>query len=323
MGFYDPQPKRFQEIVLRENTNLPYAVDLVSREACAVRLPSFFVVGPPRTGTSWLHEVLNQHTNLPAPTKETRFFDVHFHRGLKWYQAHFRVPLPDRPSGEVAPTYFASAQARKRIAEVIPRARLIFIFRNPVQRVVSLYRTKRAYGMLPWSLEESLRHDPELIASGQYATNLREWQRIFPRNQLLITTYDDLRNNPQLFIDRVSGFLGIPQIMLMERQLKRMHSSGTMTEPRCYLATRSATILADWCKARRLDHVVAAVRDSVFMRLLLGGGAPFAEVSQETLDKIGEIFRPEVDELEEIIGRSLSEWKITKTAFSVARQKTE
>ena len=40
-------------------------------------LPSFFIVGPPRTGTSWLHQVLQPHTCLPR-VKETRFFDERF-----------------------------------------------------------------------------------------------------------------------------------------------------------------------------------------------------------------------------------------------------
>src|SRR5258708_2242245 len=41
-------------------------------------LPSFFVIGPPRTGTSWLHEVLSKRASLSYPTKETRFFDKYF-----------------------------------------------------------------------------------------------------------------------------------------------------------------------------------------------------------------------------------------------------
>src|SRR4051812_6874199 len=53
-------------------------------------LPSFFVIGPPRTGTSWLHEVLSKRVSLSHPTKETRFFDKHFDRGLEWYASHYR-----------------------------------------------------------------------------------------------------------------------------------------------------------------------------------------------------------------------------------------
>jgi hypothetical protein len=186
---------------------------------------------------------------------------------------------------------------------------LIFIFRNPVQRVVSLYRVKRAFGLLPYSFEEALKRDPELIESGRYATNLREWQIAFPENQLLVTVYDDLQRDPQAFIDSISDFLEIPQIQLVPSQLRSVHSSDALTEPRCYLATRSATVLADWCKARRLDHVVATVRRSPLMRLILGGGDPFPEIHSHTVRRLEEIFRPEVEMLEEMVGRSFSTWK--------------
>ncbi len=282
-------------------------------EESARPLPSFFIVGPPRTGTTWIHDVLRQHVNLPSPTKETRFFDVHFQRGLKWYRAHFPGSGADHPMGEIAPTYFASAQARERIAQTIPEAKLVFVFRNPVQRIVSLYRVKRAYGMYSWSLEQALDLDPELMASGMYATSLRDWQRTFRKDQILLTIYDDLRKEPQSYIDRLADFICIPRIALSKSQLKRSHSSEAMTEPRSYLATRMATTLADWLKARRLDDVVAAVRNSSLIKLFIGGGTPFKELSQDVLHRLTEIFRPEVDELETILGRDLSAWKTVRT----------
>ena len=278
-------------------------------------LPSFFVVGPPRTGTTWIHDVLRQHVNLPSPTKETRFFDVHFQRGLKWYRAHFPGSSTDHPMGEIAPTYFASAQARERIAQTIPQAKLVFVFRNPVQRLISLYRVKRAYGMYSWSLEQALDLDPELIASGMYATSLRDWQRAFRKDQLLLTIYDDLRKEPQRYIDRLSDFICIPRIALNKSQLKRSHSSEAMTEPRSYLVTRMGTTVADWLKARRLDDVVAAVRNSSLIKLFIGGGSPFKELSQDVLHRLTEIFRPEVDELETILDRDLSAWKAVRTSL--------
>jgi sulfotransferase family protein len=105
--------------------------------------PSFFILGPPRTGTSWLHEILRGRAILPSSAKETRFFDSHFHRGTDWYRAHYPKTIDGRCIGEVAPTYFASAEARERIAKLFPQARVVCIFRNPVERVLSLYRVKR------------------------------------------------------------------------------------------------------------------------------------------------------------------------------------
>src|SRR5215467_713812 len=142
-------------------------------------LPSFFVVGPPRTGTTWLDKILRHRVTLPSRTKETRFFDMHFRRGLGWYQAHYPVSSGDRLVGEVAPTYFASAQACRHIKELIPTAKIVCIFRNPVDRVISLYRVKRAYGITRWSIDEALAQDQELIESGKYATHLRTWRQAF------------------------------------------------------------------------------------------------------------------------------------------------
>ena len=280
-----------------------------ARKAASRTLPSFIVVGPPRTGTSWLHAVLNQHTNLPDTTKETRFFDLHFDRGLSWYLDHFPSASDELPVGEVAPTYFASSCARDHIVETIPNVKLVFIFRHPVQRLVSLYKLKRAYGRLACSLEEALERDPELIASNKYATHLRRWQQCFPKQQLYVNLHEDLSDNPQAFIDHLSDFLGITRFNLHESQLGQVYSSTRMTEPRSYLATRAATATADWCKARKLDKIVANVRDSRLIRLFLGGGAPLPDIPTQTMRKIWELSLYEIEELEKMLGRDLSHWK--------------
>jgi hypothetical protein len=273
-------------------------------------LPSFIVAGPPRTGTSWLHEVLRDHTNLPSPTKETRFFDLRFDRGLDWYLDHFPRLRDGLPLGEVAPTYFASSTAQEHLRSTLPHAKLVFIFRHPVHRLISLYRLKRAYGMHDWDLDTAMHRDPELIGSSRYATHLRKWQQNFPERQLFISLYEDLSSDPQSFVDRLVDFLEIPRFRLHGSQLGQVYSSIDMTEPRNYLATRTATAMANWCKARKLDHVVAGFRNSHLIRLVLGGGTPFPEVPIETRRKISEMFLPETEELESIIGRDLSSWKM-------------
>jgi len=270
--------------------------------------PSFIVVGPPRTGTSWLHKVLEPHATLPSPSKETRFFDLHFHRGFDWYQWHF--PRKHHgPMGEVAPTYFASTEARQNIAETIPDAKVVFVFRNPVERAVSLYRLKIAYGMYRWSFEDALREDTELIASGLYWTHLREWRDSFPEKQLLATMYDDLAADPQAYVSKLSPFIGLEDLKLSEAQTKRVFSTERMTRPRSYIATRTATVFADWCKTQRLDHLVASVRESALIKLFLGGGQSLPQMPSETIDRLAELFRPEVEGLETYLGRNLDHWK--------------
>ena len=270
--------------------------------------PTFIVVGPPRTGTSWLHKVLEPHAMLPSPSKETRFFDLHFHRGMDWYRWHFQRNRRG-PMGEVAPTYFGSVEARENIASTIPEAKIVCIFRNPVERAVSLYRLKLAYGMYRWSFAEALRKDPELINSGLYWTHLSGWRERFPDEQLLVMIYEDLADDPQGFANRIGQFIGLPELEVSPSQLKRVYSSERMTRPRNYLATRTATAFADWCKSRHLDHLVASVRESALIRLFLGGGESLPYLSPGSLGDLAEIFRPEVEALEAHIGRNLQTWK--------------
>jgi hypothetical protein len=277
-------------------------------------LPSFFVVGPPRTGTSWLYEMLRGQVILPMTTKETRFFDTHFHRGLEWYRAHYPRVTDGRRMGEIAPTYFASVEARERIAQLISAARVVCIFRDPVERILSLYRLKRAYGLIPWSFEQAIVEDPELMDTSRYGAHFRAWQKALGPQQVLATIYDDLRDNPQAFVDRLVDFIGVPRFTLTPLQNRRVHGSESMTHPRSYIRTRTATRVADWLKAQRFNKVVATIRDSRLRQFFLSGGRPFADPPSEFAARLYELFRPEVEELEAILKRDLAAWKSTAAA---------
>lgn len=272
-------------------------------------LPSFFIVGPPRTGTSWLHEILAPIALLPFPTKETRFFDQHFRRGLNWYLAHFPASPEKRIMGEVAPTYFASAHAREHIAKLIPDAKVVCVFRNPVDRVLSLYRLKRAYGMFPWTFEQAILNDPELLESGRYATHLKGWLGTLGEKQVLVTVYEDLKRDPQNYLNNITDFLCIPRISLTAAQRRFINASEGLTHPRSYYLTRAASKIVAWFKAKRFDGLVAAARRKIFLKLFLRSGSRFECLSQDHASKLYELFRPEVEELESLLNRDFSTWK--------------
>jgi hypothetical protein len=293
--------------------------ELATRDLAAQgrSLPSFFVVGPPRTGSSWLYEILSSHVTLPAPSKETRYFDAHFERGVKWYLAHYQGPgrKQKQKMGEVAPTYFASAAARERLSQMVPDARIVCVFRNPAERIISLYRLKRAYGLIPWSFEEAMQRDPELMETSRYSRNLKLWQRSFGAQNVLPCLYDDLRESPQGFVDTVADFIRIPRFVLQTSQLGSVHDSEKMTHPRSYGRTRKALLVADWFKSRRLDRVVSAFKRSSLCKFVLGGGQPFSPMPVDVVTQLYEKFRPEVEELEALLQRDLSSWKSSKCSI--------
>ena len=272
-------------------------------------IPSFFIVGPPRTGTSWLHEILKHRVILPRFSKETRFFDVHFHRGLGWYQSHYPSSDGARRVGEIAPTYFASHEARQRIRQLVPAAKIVCIFRNPIERLFSLYRVKRAYGMIPWEFEEAWLRDHELTESSKYATHFEDWQRAFGRDRVLPAFYEDLRDMPQPFVDRLADFIGFPRFPVTPRESRMVHAAEAMTHPRSYRRTRNATFLAEWLKARRFGKFVEAVKGSPVGKLFLGGGPAFSPPSPGAVLTIVHSCRSEIERLEIMTNRDLTRWK--------------
>lgn len=272
-------------------------------------LPRFFLIGPPRTGTSWLHEILSRRMQLPIAIKETRFFDVHYHRGWEWYRAHYAAASRHHVMGEIAPTYFASAAARARIVQTIGAAKVACIFREPMARIESLYRVKCAYGIIDCGFEEALGRDPELLESSRYATHLKAWQNAVGKDRVLPLVYDDLCQRPQALLDELADFIGLARFVPAPCEMRRVRPSASMTRPRNFYRTRAAVRLANWCKCRGFHRVVAAVRNSPLSRLCLGGGPPFQPMSPDTIARLRDLLRPEIDGLEVLLQRDFGSWK--------------
>ena len=168
--------------------------DILMSSGTALRLPSFIHVGPPRTGTTWLHEVLTGHIGLPSE-KETRFFDARYDRGVEWYCNLFVDYPADVPAGEMGPTYFSNAVARERIKFHIPECKIIITFREPAARLYSLYRLLRSERRPTddtfdgyWSFQINCGAD---LCS--YATQLKRWQATFGKSRVLVLFYEYLR----------------------------------------------------------------------------------------------------------------------------------
>ncbi|MGE5140813.1 MAG: sulfotransferase, partial [Rudaea sp.] len=205
--------------------------------------------------------------------------------------------------------YFASAQARERIVQTIPGAKVACIFREPIARIESLYRVKCAYGMIGGTFEEALERDPELLESSRYATHLKAWQNALGRDRVLALLYDDLCQSPQAFLDRLADFIGLERFVPAPSEIRRVRTSESLTRPRSFQRTRAAILAANWCKCRGLHRIVAAVRNSPLSRLCLGGGPPFPPMSTNTRAKLYELLRSEIEELEILLQRDLAPWK--------------
>jgi hypothetical protein len=269
----------------------------------------FVAVGPARTATTWLHNVLRPHANLPARAKETRFFDQYSKRGPQWYSAQFGERRSGLPVGEVAPTYFHSGLVRDRIKRLAPNARVVCTLRDPVDRLYSLYRYKRSRASFRWSFEQAVIRDREMVESSHYVKHLTAWTEAFGPSNVLVILYDDINREPQACIDRICEFIGVRPFVLDKTQLSRVNASDQVAAPRSYLLARAMVIAGTAFGAIGSTTAFRLAKRSGVKRLLIGNGAELPPLDSAFAAELRSRLTPEVARLEEIIGRDLSAWK--------------
>jgi hypothetical protein len=197
-------------------------------------LPDFLILGAQKAGTTALYDYLTRSPAVSGPPwKEVSFFDRHWARGERWYRGNF--PRGARPPvGEASPGYLFHPDAPRRVRELLPDAKLIAVLRDPVTRAYSHYRHEVALGREPLSFEDALAAEDERMAGelermaadpayfsyawwnwtyrarGLYAEQLERWFAVFPREQLLVLTNDELGADTAGTVARVLEFVGAP-----------------------------------------------------------------------------------------------------------------
>ena len=203
-------------------------------------LPDFVIIGAQKCGTTFLYHLLAQHPLVePAASKELHFFDKNFDLGVEWYRQCFPVARWEDGhgtiSGEATPYYMFHPLAAERMVEVVPKARLIALLRNPVDRAYSHHQQEARKGDEPLSFEEAIEAEEgrlcgernrmledkkyasfehqrlSYLSRGIYVDQLLRWSELYAREQLLVIKSEDFFENPLGSLESVLGFLGLPE----------------------------------------------------------------------------------------------------------------
>jgi hypothetical protein len=206
------------------------------------RLPDFFIVGQPKSGTTALYEMLRRHPQVFMPElKETWFFaqelryryrrlgpETRHPDTLEQYLALFAPAAPEQRIGEASPSYLWSRMAAARIARARPDARIIAILREPASFLYSLHLQylqsdietekdfRRAIELEPLrregkALPRSSARPQALLYSDQvrYVEQLRRYDAVFAPEQILVLIYEDFRADNEATVRSVLRFLHV------------------------------------------------------------------------------------------------------------------
>lgn len=194
-----------------------------ARPRTVMALPTFFIIGAAKAGTTSLHLYLDQHPQIQmSANKEPRFFagpedGVPYAPGriarLDEYEALFddRVLVRGESSTDYA-IHPRRTGVPQRIKAMVPGARFVYLVRDPIDRIVSHYRMRVAFLGERRPLEDAIdfkdRRSPYVWPS-LYASQLERFLREFPQERFVVLDQHDLLHQRRATLRRVFAFLGV------------------------------------------------------------------------------------------------------------------
>jgi hypothetical protein len=274
-------------------------------------LPNLVIIGAERCGTTALWRYLTRHPEVyMSRLKEIRFFDgKHWDRGLAWYESHF-ADASAAVLGEASPqyTFYPRRQGTpQRMHSVVPKAKLIYLVRDPIERLVSSYVDKYAVGIEHGTFAKAVRPSPtnHYVSVSRYAMQLEQYLPYFPLERILVLSQEEFLNQRRRTLGKVFRFLGIGEAYETHPFDRFANPS---TRKRRMRWRRLAPMIKPAPTGRLPWRVRAPVKRTLTWPLSVSVERPIVDGSLR--QSLAEILGPEADRFRELTGRSFPEWSL-------------
>lgn len=295
------------------------------------RVPKLIVIGAARSGTTALYKHLSQHPQIfLSSAKEANYFafegEPRDYRGpgadfvnnsVPTWDAYLQL-FADAPSdaviGDISPLYLYAPRSAERIRVRLPDAKLVAILRNPIEQAFSHYQYARARMIEPLdSFDAALDAEPERLRDHwqplfqysdfpRYAEQIRRYLAHFPPEQLKIFLYEDYRSDPRQVLRQIFEFAGVdPSFVPMLHQ--EVNAGGDPRSPLLQAIIMRPNLLGSIAALFLPLPVRRRIRDRISRY-----NVARAEFSPTARARLSAKLRPEILELQEMLGRDLSDW---------------
>jgi hypothetical protein len=282
-------------------------------------LPNFLIIGAAKSGTTSLHAYLSAHPDIcMSQKKELRFFVPtdrygRFDNGVDWYKNNFnRSALLYGESSPQYTVYPKISGVPERIHSVVGYPKLIYILRDPVNRVLSHYVqiVDEYYPVQDFRAWLSTITERQSYFYSLYFFQLSQYLRIFPRSNILVLVSERLAADPQPTLRSVFDFLGVDanfwsptfdDFHNVRRSTKRVARWFDVYGPEFLKQQlREPVLRSKLWRLYRLIHWVSRV----------GGEKILKPTLTEQEDKyIQSLFRDDVVMLREFLSDPIPEWR--------------
>tara|TARA_B110000495_G_scaffold57419_1_gene48655 strand:+ start:349 stop:1257 length:909 start_codon:yes stop_codon:yes gene_type:complete len=297
------------------------------------KLPNFLIVGAAKSGTSSLHNYLNQHPQVFMPSynkegmkiKEPRFLikdlvQHRLHNGV-WtfeeYKSLFDDVKDQKAIGESTVLYlYYYKHAIKNIKHYLGEdVKIIIILRNPADRAYSAFQHVSRGFKENNSFEESLEIETGRMESeenltpmvmykemGMYYEMVKAYMESFKNIHIIF--YEDFRDNIESEMNKIYNFLGISNNIEIDFITK--HNVGGKIwkdEKMKHVFMKDNPI-----KSILKSVLPKKIRKGIRNNLVNVSTNKVVPIKAETRKHLNDYFKQDVEKLSELLNKDLQHW---------------
>ena len=227
---------------------------------------------------------------------------------IQWEQKNKKV-------GEISPTYLYSRVATERIKKDFLSVKILVVLREPVSRSFSQYIHDKRLGVIKdITFDETVRMYRNYLEKGYYSKYLKNYFKLFGRENILVLFHEDLLNRPKESLKSLYSFLGLKNTKFLSKNLnKKRNIAGRarysilnymMMQLDYYLREKKKDFilkLVDSLGIRRLARYIRNINSTKLIR--------YPKMEKETEKFLKTLYNPEIKKLEKMLSKNLSKWR--------------
>lgn len=161
------------------------------------------------------------------------FWAIRYVFGLRndtYYSSLFPISTT-QVTGEVTPAYaWLDETTIRHISSLMPKVKLIYLLRNPVDRAWSHLKMHERKGNVKrdTSVAEIMKiKEKKMLEHSSYSEHLKRWEMCFEEEQIFIGFFDQIKTDPKSLMESIYSFLEVdPGFASEQENLTKAYNQG-------------------------------------------------------------------------------------------------
>jgi len=296
-----------------------YAADRKSslrrRRKRHAELPNLIIVGGLKCGTTSIHHYLGLHPEVQmSKPKELNFFvsELNWDLGLDWYASRFDSRFKVR--GESSPHYTNLPRfegVAERIQRHCPDARLLYMVRDPIKRILSHWVHATGAGYESGDLVEVLSEpNTSYMNRSKYWMQLQPYLERFDRDQIEVITQEELQTEREETMRKAFAFAGVDESFKSEQFDREWEKSSAKQGDKYQFMEKLIKLPGFRSFDRNFDRLPESMRWIVekVVHDPEKPPAPKPKLSDDLFETVRGRFGEDVKALQQFAGREFAGW---------------